>query len=459
MIPARSLAFKWIATVLLTSLVGVVLVGLFAYRTTVNEFDRLRLEQAQAKFISDVTSYYQANGSWDGVEAWMRAQAAPTTGDPTADNMDALPLLIYALIDQGGVFVIGSGRFHKGEQATAQQLQEGVAITVGGTQVGTALAALPPPGPDPREQGYLDRTNQALLVGAVGAVAAAVLIGLLLSRQFLGALDELTGAIRAMRRGDLSQQVRVRTQDELGELAAAFNQMSAEIHRANQLRKQMTADIAHDLRTPLTVITGYLEGLRDGTLKPTVERFNIMYEETQLLKRLIDDLRTLSLADAGELKLVYQAAPPGELLEQAMKSFEPLAAEQGVKLEVVAEAQLPDVQVDRERMAQVLANLLSNALRYTPAGGKVTLQARKVAQGVQLAVSDTGSGIPEDKLPNIFERFYRIEESRMENQGESGLGLAIARSIVEAHHGTIAAESRVGAGTTLLITLPPNGAG
>ncbi len=451
---SRSLALKWIATLLLTSLVGVVLVGLFAYRTTVTEFDRLRLEQAQATFVNEVTTYYEDNGSWNGVEDWLRSQSSGGNYGIT------IPFQLCALVDTNGTVIVDSGPYHMGEQVSAQQSEQGVPVVIDGQSVGTVLLAAPPPGPDPRQQQYLDRTNQALLIGAVGAGAVALLVGLLLSRRLLRPLTELTTAIRAMRQGDLSQRVQVRTHDELGELAETFNQMSADIHRANQLRKQMTADIAHDLRTPLTVIMGYLEGLRDGTLKATPPRFEAMYNESVVLKRLIDDLRTLSLADAGELTLVYQTVQPSDLLEQVKQSFEQMAKDEQVALRVQTDANLPDVQVDRERMAQVLANLVSNALRYTPAGGTVTLQARaqqtqRAQVQVQLVVSDTGSGIPEDKLPNIFERFYRIEEAREQNQGESGLGLAIAKSIVEAHHGTIRAESHPGAGTSIFITLQP----
>ena len=448
----RSLALKWIATLLLTSLVGVILVGLFAYRTTVNEFDRLRVEQAQNLFVNDVATYYATNGTWDGVENWLHTLIA----SPSGNSGNSLPLQFCALVDTNGTVVLDSGPYRTGQKVTDEQLAEGIPVKVDGKQVGTALVALPPPGPDPREQGYLDRTNQALLIGGVGAGAAALLIGLLLSRQFLRPLSELTKAIRSMKGGELSQQVQVRTHDELGELAQTFNQMSAEIHHANQLRKQMTADIAHDLRTPLTVITGYLEGLRDGTLKPTTERFNVMYDETQLLRRLIDDLRTLSLADAGELTLVYQSVQPRELLEQIKQSFEPLAEEHQIQLQVQADDNLPVLQIDRERMAQVLANLVSNALRYTPEGGMITLLARRQADRVELAVKDTGTGMEEDKLPYIFERFYRIEQSRYQSQGESGLGLAIAKSIVEAHHGAIKAESRLGGGTSITITLQPS---
>ncbi len=449
----RSITFKWIVTVLLSSLTGVILVGLFAYRTTLNEFDRLRIEQARLSMLNRLTTYYQEQGSWSGLDDWFQQQERESGGP---HRSDAPPL--YAVANNAGEIVLGIGPYETGQQVGADQLEQGQPVVIDGEQVGTALLALPPPRLDPREQVYVDRTNQALFIGAVGASAIALLVGILLSRQFLRPLTELTSAIAAMRQGDLEQKVRVRSRDELGELAESFNEMSAQLHRANHLRKQMTADIAHDLRTPLMVISGYLEALRDGTLKPTPERFEAMNREAVLLKRLVEDLRTLSLADAGELKLIYQPVQPRDLLEQVRQSFEPLAAEQSVTLRVEADETLPAVQVDRERMVQVLGNLVSNALRYTPAGGTISLRARQQHDGVQLVVSDTGKGIEPEQLLNIFERFYRTEQARSEHQGESGLGLAIAKSIVEAHHGTIAAESQVGVGTSLIILLRPDSA-
>lgn len=445
----RSLAFKWIASLLLTSLVGVILVGLFAYRITLVEYDRLRVAQAQAEFIATTTSYYQTYQTWDGLDEQQgQSYPSPDTSKPYKPHEQ------FALVDTNGEVVVGHGPFQHGEQISPQKLEEGTPITVDGEHIGTVLLASPPPELDPREQRYLEGTYQALLVGAVGAGATALLIGILLSRHFLRPLSELTQAITAMQRGDLNQQVQVRTQDELGSLARTFNQMSAEIHRANQLRQQMTADIAHDLRTPLMVISGYVEALRDGTLQPTQERFEALNQETVLLKRLIEDLRTLSLADAGELKLVYQPVQPRELLEQVKQSFQPIADEQQVVLRVETVDELPTLQIDRERMMQVLANLLTNALRYTSTGGVVTLRAQCHQEKLQLAVADTGSGIPEDSLLNIFERFYRADQSRHESQNESGLGLAIAKSIVEAHHGTIVVESKLGKGTVMTVTLP-----
>lgn len=443
-----SLRFKWIATLLLASLVGVALVGLFAYRTTTAGYDRLRSQQAQAAFVSAATSYYQQYHNWDGLDAYLHR------GDGSGGSQGGFgPPNFYALADQNGTVWVDSGPFHEHQTVSADVLKQGTPITVDGQQVGTALLAAPPPGLDPRERDYLNSTNQALIFGALGASLAALLIGILLSQAILRPLTDLTRAITGMRHGELSQQVRVRSQDELGVLARAFNDMSAEIHRANQLRKQMTADIAHDLRTPLLVISGYIEALQDGTLKPTPERLAAMNQEAALLKRLIDDLRTLSLSDAGELKLVRQAVPPRDLLEQVRQSFEPMARERGISLKVEAEADLPELEIDRDRMAQVLGNLINNALRYTPAEGSVTLLARRSGAAVDLVTEDTGAGIAEDKLPDIFERFYRADDAR--SDGESGLGLAIAKSIVEAHGGSIAAESRLGEGTSIVIRLAP----
>ncbi len=445
----RSLTFKWIAILLITSLVGVVLVGLFAYRTAVSGYDRLRVEQAQTTFVSEVADYYQENNGWGGVEVWLRER------DDNRGKPFSMPQL-FALIDTDGKVIAGFGPYHDNDQLAAQQIEDGIPIVVNDVTVGTALLANPPPTLDPREERYINGTNQALLIGAIGAISLALLIGILLSRQFLRPLTELTSAIHAMRQGNLNQQVQVRTRDELGDLVQTFNQMSAQIHRVNQQRQQMTADIAHELRTPLMVISGYLEALRDGTLEPTAERFEAMNQEATQLKRLVEDLRTLSLADAGELKLAYQTVKPGELLTQIKQSFEPIAQEHKVALKLEVQQGLPNVQIDPERMVQVLANIVSNALRYTPDGGTVTLQARQNQDQVQLRVNDTGKGIPAEKLPNIFERFYRVEESRYQTEGESGLGLAIAKSIVEAHHGTIAAESHIGQGTSVIISLQPS---
>lgn len=443
-----SLTVKWILTLLLSSLIGVALVGLFAYWTTIQEFDRFRTETAEQDFITDVTEYYELQGTLEGIDGYLRGNEADPDGRPNFAR------LMYTLVSNEGVILSGSGPFNRGETLAPELLASAIPLTVDGELIGYTLNAEPPSGLSPQEQDYLNNTNRALLVGIVGASSVAILVGLLLSRQFLRPLSELTTAITAMKTGDLNQQVPVTTNDELGQLAEIFNQMSSELYRANQLRKQMTADIAHDLRTPLHVMSGYIEAMRDGSLPPTPERFEAMNQEANLLKRLIEDLRTLSLADANALKLNYYPADIQDLFQQTQDTFSHITAQEGVTIQTQIDGEIPLIQIDQERMRQVLANLISNALRYTPAGGQITLHAQALNDTVELIVQDTGAGIPSDKLENIFERFYRVDESRHESQGESGLGLAIVKSIVEAHKGKIHAMSVVGQGTSFIISLP-----
>jgi signal transduction histidine kinase len=267
-------------------------------------------------------------------------------------------------------------------------------------------------------------------------------------------LRELTVATRAVAQGSLEQQVPVRSQDELGELAGSFNQMAADLARSYDLRRQMTADIAHDLRTPLSVILSHAEALRDGVLPPTRDTFEIISDEAQRLNRLVDDLHTLSLAEAEELPLTQRAISPRRLLADAAVAHGIHAVQRNISLEVDAGPELPDVNVDPDRMAQVLDNLLDNALHYTPAGGQVTLSASGFADFVQLRVVDSGPGIAPEDIPHIFERFYRGDRSRQRGEGGAGLGLAIAKALIEAHGGRIWVESELGQGTTFIVELP-----
>jgi signal transduction histidine kinase len=248
--------------------------------------------------------------------------------------------------------------------------------------------------------------------------------------------------------------VDVGTKDELGELASAFNQMSADLDRADALRQQMTADIAHELRTPLTVIHGHLEGLRDGVLKSSPERIDVLYTETEQLMRLVEDLRTLSLADAGALPLYRHPTDPVDLLERAVVAFTPQAQQQGISIQLLPDRTLPKVNVDPQRMGQVLGNLLNNALSNTPREGRIELYATANASRVVLKVQDNGKGIPSEELFRVFDRFFRVESSRGKEGVGTGLGLSIAKSIVEAHDGTIEVESALGEGTAIQISLP-----
>ncbi|HMQ54294.1 MAG TPA: ATP-binding protein, partial [Anaerolineae bacterium] len=359
----------------------------------------------------------------------------------------------FVLVDQQGQVVIPGLDYRLGQRLSPRDLAGGSPLELNGQVIGTVLSP-PALGRDPAEAQYVARIHRALIVATLGATGLALLLAIILARTLTGPLRELTAATQAVAKGHLEQQVPVRTQDELGQLAASFNQMSADLAQANQLRRQMTADIAHELRNPLMVINGYVEGLADGVLQPSAPMFEMMREETQHLQWLVDDLRTLSLADAGELKLNRRPVSPRELLTRVATAHDHLARQQQIELRVEAAANLPDIAVDPDRMTQVLKNLVSNALRYTTAGGHIVLSSQARPNEVRLSVRDNGAGIASEKLAYIFERFYRADEARTQSSGESGLGLAIAKSIVEAHGGTITAESEEGQGTTFIIWLP-----
>jgi two-component system sensor histidine kinase BaeS len=241
----------------------------------------------------------------------------------------------------------------------------------------------------------------------------------------------------------------VRGPGDVRRLASAFNEMAERLQTNEERRRRLMADVAHELRTPMTVIRGHAEGALDGVYEPDRAHLARIVEETDLMARLLDDLQTLSMAEAGVLNLHRERVDVGGLVEDALSAMRVRANAAGVSLVRAVPDDLPQPEVDRLRVGQVLSNLISNALRYTPAGGTVTLRAERHGSGVALSVADTGSGIPPEELPHVFDRFAKSSDS-----GGSGLGLAIAKQLVEAHGGTISAASEPGRGTTMRITLP-----
>jgi signal transduction histidine kinase len=326
----------------------------------------------------------------------------------------------------------------------------------GGTVTNVAFSSSTPltsfPGGVPAQLA-LDTINRSLLLAALAAGGVALLLTASLSRGIVGPVEALTLAARRMERGDLSQRVRVRARDEIGELAHAFNAMADSLNVSEQLRRQMVTDIAHELRTPLTNIRGYLEAVRDGVVSPRPEVINSLYEESLLLNRLVDDLQELALAESGQLGLRRQACAVGEIAERALAALPPqMAGGPALRLELPAD--LPLVDADPERIGQVLRNLVTNAQHHTLPDGCITVSARARAGEVEIAVSDTGSGIASEHLPYVFERFYRADPARARTSGGAGLGLAIVKQLVLAHGGQVAASSRPGAGATFTFTLP-----
>ncbi|MCK5182520.1 MAG: ATP-binding protein, partial [Dehalococcoidia bacterium] len=246
----------------------------------------------------------------------------------------------------------------------------------------------------------------------------------------------------------------VRGEGEVAALAQAFNTMAADLENNEQLRRNLIADVAHELRTPLSNIRGYLEAIRDQVMKPDAATIHSLNEEAALLSRLINELQELSLAEAGELKLVYQAEDVIELVKQAVIPWQPQLKTKETSLSLDLPDNLPLVTIDWQRVNQVIHNLLENAVAHTGKGGTITVAAAKQGSWVEISVSDTGEGIPAQDLPNIFERFYRVDRSRARATGGSGLGLTIARRLVEAHGGIITVQSELGKGSCFSFTLP-----
>jgi two-component system sensor histidine kinase BaeS len=446
----RSITLKLVFAFLVISLVSVLLIVFLARYTTDREFRQFTEDNDRSTLMDTLTNYYAARGSWDGIQTAELAVRFPAPGD----GPPAMPNSPLTVTDQYGKVIRAGSGFKLGDLVPPDELKRGTPIQVDGRTVGHLVFAPPPFDENSPERNFLNRITLLLIYSALAVTAIALILGILLSRTLTSPIRELTLATHAVSEGDLSQQVRVRSRDELGELARAFNKMSAELARSVNARRQMTADIAHELRTPLSLILGHAEAVHDGVLPPTRENFEIVREEAARLEHLVDDLRTLSLADAGELSLNPQPVPAQKLLQETAAHYRYQLQKKGVTLDLEIPAPLPDLKVDPARMTQVLTNILDNALRHTPEGESIQLSARRVLDRVEIAIRDHGPGIPIEDVDRIFDRLYRTDASRHRDDGGSGLGLAIARSIVQAHGGQIRAESRPDHGLTIHISLP-----
>jgi two-component system OmpR family sensor kinase/two-component system sensor histidine kinase BaeS len=315
-------------------------------------------------------------------------------------------------------------------------------------------------------------SGQTAVLVWLGGCSLALALPLLAASLARGAwrgiatpLVDVMAAADALAEGNLSVRVPERGPGDFSRLAHSFNRMAQELERAEQQRRNLTADVAHELRTPLHIIQGNLEGILDGVYQPSAEHLNATLEETRLLARLVDDLGTLSLAEAGQLPLQWEPVDIAELLADTSTTFTGQAEAAGIHLNVtVDDASIKDggppllITADAGRLDQVLTNLLVNALRHTSPGGTITLSAAPTTSGVRLIISDTGAGIPPEDLPYIFDRFWRGDRSRSHTGGAgAGLGLAIARQLVQAHGGRITVASQPGQGTTFTIELPHDG--
>lgn len=307
---------------------------------------------------------------------------------------------------------------------------------------------------DPIQLGFLSAVNRSLWMAVGVASMVGLLLTMVLGRGILRPINALTVAARRMGQGDLSQRVVVHSNDEIGELAHAFNAMADGLTRIERLRQHMVNDIAHELRTPLTNIRGYLEAVRDGVAEPTDSLIDSLHEEALLLNRLVDDLRDLALAEAKQLRLNRAPTDLACVIDSAVTALRPATLNRQLNVRVALPDDLPAVHADAERIGQVMRNLLNNAITHTPIGGEISVQAHVASTHVVVQVYNSGEGIAPEHLPLIFERFYRADRSRTRATGGAGLGLTIVKQLVEAHDGQVWATSEPQQGATFSFTLP-----
>jgi len=298
--------------------------------------------------------------------------------------------------------------------------------------------------------------TEAMLLAVAIASLAALLVSLLFSRGIVAPLQQMTRASQRIAAGHYAERVEISGQDEIAQLGGQFNQMAAELEQVEAMRRRLIGDVSHELRTPLTAIKGYMEGLMDGVLPASAETYQQIHTEAERLSRLVDDLQELSRVEAGAFSLNFAPISLSSLMETTAKRLLPHLQQKNITLNLVLLPELPPLRVDGDRITQVLTNLVSNAIQYTPVGGVVTVSTALTGAEMCVSIADTGVGIPAENLPHIFDRFYRVDKSRSRQEGGgSGIGLTIAKALVEAHGGKIWAESAgVGQGSVFSFTLP-----
>ena len=431
------------------ALVGILLTALFAQRRIEKALDLWQTRRVRETLLAPLAAYYRRTGSWEGLEQWLR-RGAPGLPPEQSRMLLQAP---WVLTNEEGTPLAGTLRHPLPPDWEKDRLPIRVQGRVVGwlwsrpTRMERVLGEA--------ETALLAQVRRAAWLGGLLALGIALAAGMALAFAFTRPVRRLTQAMSRVARGHFGVRVEPPTWGaELHQVTEAFNTMSVALARAEHLRKQMTADLAHDLRTPISVLMGYAESLRDGLIEPDAEIFEILYRETRYLQRLVDDLRLLSLHDAGRLELQKQDVDAAEFLEHVARGFRPEAEARGIQVVTDLRQRPLPVRMDPDRMRRVLDNLVSNALRHTPRGGRITLRAYPRNGHLVLEVEDTGKGIPPEHLPYIFERFYRVDAARSEGGKSSGLGLAIVKALVEAHGGQVSVESQVGRGTRFRLTLP-----
>jgi len=431
--------------------------------------------------VTELEEYYGSFGSWMGVEDLLRSSPRiPPSGvwgpqpGMNPDQDPGMPMVHLRLLDSDGLLIAHTrkGNPDGDQRLTSLDLTRAVPLDVDGETVGYLLADVGQGFSPANEISLLSRLNRAAITAVVSAGLVAVILALLLSYRLVRPVRDLTQAASKMAAGDLSQRVSVRGNDEVGALGRTFNDMAESLQIAEESRKAMTADIAHELRTPLSVQRAHLEAIEDNVYPMTLDSLSTIEEQNKLLTRLVDDLGILALADAGQLRLQISKTDFPKFIRRVTAPFIAQAAERGIDI-ILSLADCPPLEIDSQRIQQIIHNLLSNALRYTPDGGRIFCQLsvqagqkeEMAAEGkvgssnkgvgwAALEIRDTGPGIPTESLGRIFDRFYRADKSRARSDGGTGLGLSIAQKIAQAHGGNLTAANLSSGGAVFTLTLP-----
>lgn len=470
----RSLRIKLILSFLAVALISVLVISVLIRVGSADRLLKLAVDQQAATLQEDALAYYDTNRSWEGFAEYFRSvqpppeffrEFNPDELPPDFDQQKGFDTIqreqrpLVAMIDLEGQLIFSAFGMRVGETLPEDLIQDKIPLILDGETIAYLV-------PDrslkfklsAEEQVFLERTNQAILIAALVGVGAAIFMGIILAGILLKPIRNLMHASQNLAAGDWNQQVPVTSEDELGQLSEAFNKMSVDLKYADQQRKQMTADITHDLGTPLQVIAGYIEMFAEVPDAVNEKRLAIINAEIDHLRRLLEDLNMLSQADTKAMNIDLQLTDPVQLVDQICQIYLPMCEKEGIQLTFEPQHDVPVLKLDEGRMAQVLKNLVENAMRYTRQDGQISLRVYQQEEHLVFEVADNGAGIDAKDLPHVFDRFYKADPSRTSGLGgKSGLGLAISRALVEAQGGKISAVSAgLGKGATMKIYFPLN---
>lgn len=446
------------AAFLIVALVAVGSVAVVVNRTTASSFRSYIGQQttatANAELLRQLRDHYASTGSWERAQAIL-AQAHSGRGPGQGQGQGHGGGTLFLLAGTDYTVIAASNEQHVGRVLEDAERRQALAVRVDGQTVGYLLRegagaqAL-----DQAQQKFLDDVSRVLVLAAAGAIQLALIMGFLFAWLTVRPLRHLQHSAAAIAQGKLGTHMPVEGTAEFRQVALAFNHMSSALAESEAVRQRMTSDIAHELRSPVSVMRAQVEAMMDGVFPLNAEQLAVVYDQTLHLGRLVEDLRTLTRAEARRLPLEMAPLDPAAFVQRVAADFAPLAHEESLALTTDIAPALPQIQADADRLRQVFANLLANALAHTPAGGNITVRAAPTRTGVRFAVVDTGPGLTPEQAAHVFERFYQADDARQRDRGGSGLGLAIARELVRLHGGRIWIESAPGAGSTVFVEIP-----